>query len=146
MVARRGPAPKPGAIRRNVTHALGAHSLADEPGEGRALPKSLGIQTAGARRFWKTWASAPQTQHWAETDWAELEITVKLVDTFYLGDAKLAGEIRQRVGRWGATTEDRARLRMSFDQQALEEREEIKEPPSGGVTSIDRYRQAFTAS
>nr|WP_235482017.1 hypothetical protein [Streptomyces roseoverticillatus] len=118
--------------------------MSEEPVEGRALPKSLGIQTTAARRFWKTWATAPQTQRWAETDWAELEITVKLVDAFYLGDAKLAGEIRQRVGRWGATTEDRARLRMSFDQQAREEREETSEPPRG-VTSIDRYRQAFTA-
>ncbi|WKK23043.1 hypothetical protein QZH56_30540 [Streptomyces olivoreticuli] len=145
MAARRGPAPKPNSARRNTTHALGAHSLTEEPGEGRALPKSLGIQTAGARRFWKTWATAPQTQHWAETDWAELEITTALVDAFYLGDVKLAGEIRQRVGKWGATTEDRARLRMSFDQQAREEREKTEETPRG-VTSIDRYRQAFTAS
>ncbi|WP_251018907.1 hypothetical protein [Streptomyces sp. ISL-11] len=144
MVARRGPAPKPNAVRRNTTHALGSHSLTEEAAEGRMLPKSLGIQTAGARRFWKTWSSAPQTQHWAETDWAELEITVKLVDAFFAGDTKLAGEIRQRVGKWGATTEDRARLRMSFEQQVRDGHEETKEPPSG-VTSIDRYRQAFTA-
>lgn len=142
MAARRGPAPQPNAVRRNTTHALGTHPLSEEPGEGRALPKSLGIQTAGARRFWKTWASAPQTQHWAETDWAELEITVKLVDAFYAGDVRLAGEIRQRVGRWGATTEDRARLRMGVEQQLSEETKE----PLQGVTSIDRYRQAFTAS
>ncbi|MEU7104270.1 hypothetical protein ACFQ2B_26165 [Streptomyces stramineus] len=43
------------------------------------------------------------------------------MDEFYGGNVRLAGEIRQRVGRWGATTEDRARLRMNFDKQAEEE-------------------------
>ncbi|MFG2228020.1 hypothetical protein [Streptomyces sp. NPDC048644] len=59
-----------------------------------------------------------------ETDWAELEITTRLVDDFYRGNVRLAGEIRQRVGRWGATTEDRARLRMNFDHQAEQEAEQ----------------------
>ncbi|MGI5531536.1 hypothetical protein ACQEVX_30410 [Streptomyces syringium] len=90
-------------------------------GEGRALPKALGVTTGGAKRFWKTWANSPQSQHWLETDWAELEITTRLVDAFFQGETRHAGEIRQRVGKWGATTEDRARLRMNFDQQAEEE-------------------------
>ncbi|MEV0445278.1 hypothetical protein AB0I46_40855 [Streptomyces spectabilis] len=121
MPSRRGPAPSPNARRRNTTHALGEHELAAASGEGRALPKALGIETSGAKRFWKTWSTAPQTQHWLETDWAELEITTRLVDSFYQGNVRLAGEIRQRVGRWGATTEDRARLRMDFNQQTEQE-------------------------
>ncbi|MFD7336656.1 hypothetical protein ACFV98_11715 [Streptomyces violascens] len=121
MPSRRGPAPNPNARRRNTDHALGEHGLSLSSGEGRALPKSLGVETGGAKRFWKTWASAPQTEHWLETDWAELELTTRLVDAFYQGNVRLAGEIRQRVGRWGATTEDRARLRMNFDQQAEQE-------------------------
>ncbi|GHF61274.1 hypothetical protein ABZ616_14185 [Streptomyces noursei] len=121
MPSRRGPAPNPNARRRNTDHALGEHGLSLSSGEGRALPKSLGIETGGAKRFWKTWAAAPQTEHWLETDWAELELTTRLVDAFYQGNVRLAGEIRQRVGRWGATTEDRARLRMNFDQQAEQE-------------------------
>ncbi|WP_382465734.1 hypothetical protein ACFIN9_24780 [Streptomyces noursei] len=121
MPSRRGPAPKPNARRRNTDHALGAHSLSPSSGEGRALPRSLGIETGGAKRFWKTWSAAPQTKHWLETDWIELELTTRLVDAFYQGNFRLAGEIRQRVGRWGATTEDRARLRMTFDQQAEQE-------------------------
>ncbi|MER7986993.1 hypothetical protein ABTY53_15570 [Streptomyces noursei] len=100
---------------------MGEHELAPAVGEGRALPKALGITTSGAKRFWKTWSQAPQTQHWLETDWVELELTTKLVDAFYEGNARLAGEIRQRVGRWGATTEDRARLRMDVSQQAKHE-------------------------
>ncbi|MFJ7205625.1 hypothetical protein ACIQWR_19070 [Streptomyces sp. NPDC098789] len=117
MPARRGPAPNPSSARRNTDHALGERKLSGQTGTGRELPKALGITTSGAKRFWKTWASAPQTEDWMDTDWAELEIVTKIVDAFYLGDMKLAGEIRQRVGKWGATTEDRARLRMSFDKQ-----------------------------
>ncbi|MER6912248.1 hypothetical protein ABT354_11290 [Streptomyces sp. NPDC000594] len=98
------------------------HELSPALGDGgRALPKALGIQTSGAKRFWKSWSRAPQTQHWLETDWTELEITTVLVDSFYQGNTRLAGEIRQRVGRWGATTEDRARLRMNFNEQAEHE-------------------------
>ncbi|WP_446459203.1 phage terminase small subunit [Streptomyces vinaceus] len=110
----RGPAPKENAIRRNL-HP-GAQSLPATTQPGRELPKALGISTGGARRFWKTWSTAPQTAAWTETDWSELELTTKLVDGLYLGDLKLAGEIRQRVAKWGATVEDRARLRMTFDK------------------------------
>ncbi|WP_055523434.1 hypothetical protein [Streptomyces graminilatus] len=109
----RGPRPKDNAVRRNKHEH--AQQLSSTATEGRALPAGLGIKSAGARRFWKTWATSPQAGKWAETDWAELEITTKLVDALFQGDLKLAGEIRQRVAKWGATTEDRARLRMSFD-------------------------------
>ncbi|MFJ9900261.1 hypothetical protein ACIQPR_43725 [Streptomyces sp. NPDC091280] len=109
----RGPRPKDNAVRRNKhEHAQQLNSSATE---GRALPAGLGIKTAGARRFWRTWATSPQAGKWIETDWAELEITTKLVDSLFQGDLKQAGEIRQRVAKWGATTEDRARLRMSIE-------------------------------
>ncbi|MGW0580498.1 phage terminase small subunit [Streptomyces sp. NPDC002920] len=110
----RGPAPKENAQRRNVHEH--AQSLPAEAQPGRELPKGLGITTPGAKRFWKTWSTAPQTAAWTETDWAELELTAKLVDGLFKGDLKLAGEIRQRVAKWGATVEDRARLRMTFDR------------------------------
>ncbi|MFJ3084374.1 hypothetical protein ACIPJG_32100 [Streptomyces halstedii] len=38
------------------------------------------------------------------------------MDQLVLGDTKLAGEIRQRVAKFGATSEDRARLRMKFEK------------------------------
>jgi hypothetical protein len=110
----RGPRPKDNAVRRNVHEH--AQKLTDSPREGRVLPKALGIKTAGAKRFWKTWATAPQTSGWSETDWAELEITTRLVDAFYQGDMKHASEIRMRTAKWGGTVEDRARLRMSLEK------------------------------
>ncbi|MFE3579409.1 phage terminase small subunit [Streptomyces vinaceus] len=140
MPVRRGPAPNPNSVRRNKDHALGEHRLTGGAGAGRELPKALGISTSGAKRFWKTWASAPQTEGWMDTDWAELEIVTKLVDAFYLGDMKLAGEIRQRVGKWGATTEDRARLRMSFDKQVEEEATCAPEPASPTDMDAELYK------
>ncbi|WP_229351375.1 hypothetical protein [Streptomyces sp. UNOB3_S3] len=104
------PGPEPERQTPEHQSRLGEHELTPAAGEGRTLQKSLGIQTGGAKRFWSTWSSAPQTQHWLETDWAELEITTRLVDEFHQGNVRLAGEIRQRVGRWGARTDMDAEL------------------------------------
>lgn len=122
----RGPTPKENAVRRNE-HEY-AVELSPEAQPGRPLPKTLPVSTAGAKRFWKTWSESPQSATWMETDWAELEITTLLVDELYKGETKLAGEIRQRVAKWGATNEDRARLRMKFEKQP----EEDPESPSKG--------------
>lgn len=111
----RGPTPKENSVRRNK-HDYEVE-LSPEAQPGRPLPKTLPVSTAGAKRFWKTWAESPQSATWMETDWMELEITTVLVDQLYCGDTKLAGEIRQRVAKWGATNEDRARLRMSFEKK-----------------------------
>ncbi|MGV9693339.1 phage terminase small subunit [Streptomyces sp. NPDC003444] len=134
----RGPKPKPNAVRRNVHE----HAQALKPGArpGRDLPRGLGIATAGGRRFWGTWASAPQTEHWAETDWAELEITTKLVDALFQGELKLAGEIRQRVAKWGATTEDRARLRMSIEDQEHDDSAAEASEPAAADLDEELYR------
>lgn len=136
----RGPAPKDNAVRRNI-HP-GAQSLPSAPQAGRELPKALGVTTGGAKRFWKTWASAPQTSAWTETDWAELELTVKLVDGFFLGDLKLAGEIRQRVAKWGATVEDRNRLRMEIkaDDESPDNPEPASESSETQITDADLYK------
>jgi hypothetical protein len=61
------------------------------------------------------------------------------VNDLYLGDNKVAGEIRQRVAKWGATNEDRARLRMKF--------EETPEGPSGPseeeLTNFDMDQEIY---
>ncbi|MFE2075203.1 phage terminase small subunit [Streptomyces misionensis] len=136
----RGPAPKPNAVRRNA-HP-GAQELAPDVQPGRELPKALGITSGGGKRFWRTWSQAPQTATWVATDWAELEITTKLVDEFFKGDTKLAGEIRQRVAKWGATVEDRNRLRMKIEDP---ENEPENEAPAGGsseaqITDEELYK------
>lgn len=122
----RGPAPKSNPVRRNK-HEY-ATEIPKEAQKGRPLPRTLPVDTAKAKEFWKTWSQSPQATTWLETDWVELEIVTKLVDEFYKGDSKLAGEIRQRTAKLGATVEDRARLRMSFEKKD----EEGSESPSKG--------------
>lgn len=111
----RGPAPSENARRRNKHES--ATEISKESRPGRPLPKYLPISSAAAKHFWKVWSESPQSATWIETDWLELEATTKLVDEFYQGDSKLAGEIRQRVARWGATNADRARLRMKVEEE-----------------------------
>jgi hypothetical protein len=137
----RGPKPKENAQRRNKHEH--AQTLSSSTTEGRALPPGLGIKTAGAKRFWKTWATSPQAGAWAETDWAELEITVKLVDAFYQGDTKLAGEIRQRVSKWGATVEDRARLRMTIDGDEDQAPDEGAGPEAAPPATTDMDEELY---
>ncbi|MFE5092078.1 hypothetical protein ACFRCI_17235 [Streptomyces sp. NPDC056638] len=61
------------------------------------------------------------------------------MDALYQGDLKQAGEIRQRVAKWGATVEDRARLRMKFE----EDTEGAKEGPSEVSTEVDMDRELY---
>ncbi|MCX4554127.1 hypothetical protein [Streptomyces sp. NBC_01500] len=103
------------------------------------MAKGLGVTTPGAKRFWKTWSESPQSADWLETDWAELEITTLLVDQLYKGDYKLAGEIRQRVAKWGATNEDRARLRMSFKKDS----EEGSDGPTETPPEVDMDEELY---
>ncbi|QNJ42028.1 phage terminase small subunit [Streptomyces buecherae] len=135
----RGPKPKSNAVRRNKhPHA---QELTPELQPGRELPRALGIKTAGAKRFWETWTRAPQTVTWLETDWAELEVTTKLVDAFFQGDTKVAAEIRQRVAKWGATVEDRARLRISVKEPGTDEPEgDTPEEPPALTMDEELYR------
>ncbi|MFD4905003.1 phage terminase small subunit [Kitasatospora purpeofusca] len=129
----RGPRPKENAVRRNVhPHA---QELTPDAQPGRELPRGLGITTSGAKRFWKTWSTSPQSAAWAETDWAELEITTRLVDALYQGDLRHAGEIRQRTGKWGATVEDRARLRMSIKDEHQDQ--DADQVPAETTTDLD---------
>jgi len=133
----RGPTPKDNAVRNNK-HDY-AVELSPEAQPGRPLPKTLPVSSAGAKRFWKTWSESPQSATWMETDWAELEITTLLVDQLYLGDTKLAGEIRQRVAKWGATNEDRARLRMSFEKKP----EGPSQPSEEELTTFDMDQEIY---
>jgi hypothetical protein len=67
---------------------------------------------AETRRWWQAWRNSAQAQDFADTDWDFLLETAVLHAEFWLGDRKLAAEIRLRVAKLGATPEDRARLRI----------------------------------
>lgn len=68
------------------------------------------------RVWWRMWADSALAVDFTSTDWSELLDTAVLHSEFWNGNFKLAGELRLRVAKFGATPEDRARLRITFAQ------------------------------
>lgn len=66
------------------------------------------------KRWWKMWGESPLSAEYTETDWAFLMDTAYLHAMYWKGDFKVAAELRLRVAKFGATPEDRARLRIQF--------------------------------
>ncbi|MEW2578355.1 hypothetical protein [Streptomyces syringium] len=66
------------------------------------------------REWWETWRRSPQAEHFSSTDWEELLSTALIHAKVWGGDLSAAAELRLRVAKFGATMEDRARLRMQF--------------------------------
>ena len=68
------------------------------------------------REWWLMWANSPLSAGFTATDWSELRDTARLHALYWLGDKSVAAELRLRVAKFGATPEDRARLRMSVGE------------------------------
>ena len=66
------------------------------------------------RDWWQMWADSPLSKDFTATDWAELLVCAKLHAEFWRGNTKVAAELRLRVSKFGATPEDRLRLRIQF--------------------------------
>lgn len=66
------------------------------------------------RRWWKMWRESPLSAEYTETDWSFLLDTAYLHAQYWKGDVRVAAELRLRVAKFGATPEDRARLRIQF--------------------------------
>jgi hypothetical protein len=111
-----GPAPKdPSKRARTNADPIPATKLAFVPGEQPELPVLTdGFWHPMTREWWKVWGDAAQADTFTETDWMVLLETALLHHMFWNGDMKVAGELRLRVAKFGATPEDRARLRMVF--------------------------------
>lgn len=69
------------------------------------------------RGWWRMWQESPLAPSFATTDWAFLAETAVLHHILWsTGDISVMGELRIRVAKFGATPEDRARLRIQFAQ------------------------------
>lgn len=66
------------------------------------------------RQWWQMWADSPLSADFTSTDWSELLDTALLHARLWNGDIKVAAELRLRTAKYGATPEDRARLRIQF--------------------------------
>lgn len=112
--------PQDGGKRRQFEFTeLGRDPVANDekigrrPGGGRWL--------GSTRRWWETWRTSPQSSQFTGTDWEALRRLAVLVDEFYRSpSSSLAGEIRQMEGKFGATIDDRMRLRLRIHSRGAD--------------------------
>lgn len=70
-------------------------------------------------RWWETWRHSPQSQTFVATDWDFLLDTALLHHVMWTkGRWEFASEVRLRAAKYGATPEDRMRLKMKIETPA----------------------------
>ena len=88
-------------------------------------------------RWWRRWCSSPLAQHLPAVDWSELEACAVLHHQYMRKRSfTLAGELRLRMAKFGATPEDRARLRI---QVADADEKDDKRAAKAGGSARERY-------
>lgn len=136
-MAGHGPAPKdPSKRARMNKDPMALRIITAEPMSQPDLP-DFEIEVDGelvsfswptrTQQWWQMWADSPLSADFTSTDWSELMDTATLHARLWRGDHKVAGELRLRVAKFGATPEDRARLRITFAQA---DDAEDKRPPA----------------
>lgn len=111
-MAGRGPAPKDPSQRRRMNKPEQFEVVtADGELHGEELPDTY-EWPAATLAWWKTWRSSAQASKFTETDWSFLLDTAVLHAEFWMGNRALASELRLRAAKFGATPEDRARLKI----------------------------------
>lgn len=100
---------------------------------------------ARTQEWWRMWAESPLAADFTSTDWSELLDTAVLHARFWRGDVKLASELRLRVAKFGATPEDRMRLRVQVEPGASRpKRDPVSGVSPGRVTDIASRRARLT--
>lgn len=139
-----GPAPKDPSTRarRNadpikkteLRFVKGKQPKLPDRFDEEGIPRSWPAQTVA---WWKMWRESSLADQLTDTDWLFLLDTALIHAAFWDGDLKQAAELRQRVAKYGATPEDRARLRISYatadeaDDKAKNTRQAVVPPAAG---------------
>lgn len=111
-MAGRGPAPKdPSQRRRRNTPAPVEVVTPDGEQHGPPLPDTHDWPKA-TLDWWETWRTCALASKFTDTDWSFLLDTAVLHADFWLGNRSVASELRLRAAKFGATPEDRARLKI----------------------------------
>ncbi len=127
----RGPARNPdrSQIRRRNIEPPPTVVTADGKKHGPELPDTFEWPKA-TLDWWDIWRTSPQASLFTETDWSFLLDTAILHGEFWSGNRSLAAELRLRVAKFGATPEDRARLRLDIGDGVKQPRSEWLKPRS----------------
>lgn len=110
-----GPAPKDPSRRARVNKDPNqVKTIRFERAEQPALPDTVDWHPR-TREWWAMWRDSPQAEWFMASDWDFLLDTALMHHAMWSkGQWTLAAEVRLRVAKYGATPEDRARLRMHF--------------------------------
>jgi hypothetical protein len=131
-MAGQGPAPKdPSRRARGNADPHPTTRIQFVHAEQPPLPEGIDWHER-TRAWWAIWKDAPQAEHFMATDWDFLMDTALMHHAMWSkGQWTLAAEVRLRVAKYGATPEDRARLRMHFaDADQKESRQPAPAPSS----------------
>lgn len=136
-MAGRGPAPKPADRRARTNKDTTPHTvLRFEHADAPELPDDVDWHER-TRKWWDMWKRSAQAETFTETDWSFLLDTALMHHAMWSkGQWTLAAEVRLRVAKFGATPEDRARLRMVFAD--ADEKDE-KRAAKAGSSAKERY-------
>lgn len=123
-----GPAPKdPSRRARRNKDTIPQTILRFERAEPPDLPEDRDWHPR-TRAWWEMWKRSPQAEVMVESDWYFLLDTALMHDAMWSkGQWTVSAEVRLRVAKYGATPEDRARLRMQF---ADADEKDAKRPPA----------------
>lgn len=116
-MAGRGPAPKASRLRpSDDKRRQGEFTALFPDGEVRGPELPDGEWPVETRAMYETLRCSPMAQTWLDADWRYLLDTMVLHAAYWRGEARLAGEIRLRLGQFGVTPEARMRLRLLVDE------------------------------
>jgi hypothetical protein len=147
-MAGNGPPPKdPARRRRRNADPMGRTTLEADgrvrgpklPPDGAPLRMEWHPQTV---KWWENWRRSPMAQQFLPTDWDFLLDTAVMHHIMWItGKPDGAAEIRLRVAKFGATVEDRARLRLDIELPDKKKSKAATQQGLAEVTDLDSRRQ-----
>jgi hypothetical protein len=153
-MAGHGPPPKDPAKRRRRNGAAEPETVLvpDDEVRGPELPEGvLGADKDGVPHdwhpmtlaWWNTWRNSAQASTFTDTDWSFLLDTALMHHSMWdKGQWTLAAEVRLRAAKFGATPEDRARLKLKVDDPTAKPQTPVQRPDN--VSDITSRRARLT--
>ena len=89
-------------------------------------------------QWWEMCGEDPLAEDFRPTDWSELMDCAVIHGEFWSGNTGVANELRLRTGKFGATAEDRAKLRIQY--AAADEADEKRRHSKPGADVRGRYK------
>jgi hypothetical protein len=148
-MAGRGPAPKDPTKRRRRNAADPETVISpDNELRGPELPEGILPNDEEwhprTRQWWQTWRESPQATTFIDTDWDFLIDTALLHHVMWTkGRWEFASEVRLRAAKYGATPEDRARLKLKVDDPTAT-RQAPAQSSAANVSDINSRRARLT--